>query len=484
MKRFGLTTRLLLPGLIGAIAYVGVLVFVQQQGHSYARFTKQEGTRNLVESAVSVVAQYGAAEEKGVMSRADAQAAALTALKGMRYGSGGYFWVNDMHPRMIMHPTNPALNGKDLSDYRDPDGVALFIRMADACRAAGSGVIYYSWPKPGSTKPVPKVSFVSLYPKWSWIVGSGVYIDDIDAEIAALARKSLATMAVISLAVGLFVLLMARATSTPLRRIATQLFGASRQLQHAARQVYDTSQNIAGGAAEQARHVGEINQSMRDLAGAVAQSSADAIASDGLMGEVRETVEDGRRHMKRMATAMEEIATSNPQVSSIAHAIDEIAFQTNLLALNAAVEAARAGSAGVGFAVVADEVRKLAQRASEEARRSGEEIEQALQKTDEGGAIAGGMMQTFEVLTAKIRAVTGKSAQIAATAAAESERVAELRNAFERVTSIANANATGSQQTAAIAGQLQLQATTLDDLIHPLVAIVRGEAAARDSHNL
>ncbi|MDM8549628.1 cache domain-containing protein, partial [Desulfobacterales bacterium HSG2] len=107
------------------------------------------------------------------------------ALKNMKYSKGmGYVWITDMTPEMVMHPTKPELNGKDLSDFKDPDGKRIFVEMVKLCTSDREGLINYLWPKPGSDKPVRKLSYVKLFKPWNWIVGTGIY-----AEVEAEALK-------------------------------------------------------------------------------------------------------------------------------------------------------------------------------------------------------------------------------------------------------------------------------------------------------
>jgi len=477
-KRFGLTSKLILPGAFATAAFAFVLIFTHKQMYDYAYRSKEVSTRQLVEAAASIVAKYGSAEANGSMSRSAAQAAALDVLRDMRYGVSGYFWVNDLEPRMILHPTNPALNGKDLTNYRDPNGVPLFLNMVKVCRSAGSGIVRYQWPKPGVAKPAPKISYVTLYPKWNWVIGSGVYVDDVNAEIGSLVKASSETMLIIATILGTLAFLLSRSIVRWLKAMTNKLADASKQILGAAVQVMSTSNGIKAGASEQAKHVHEVNQSVCEFGEAMAALSTDAVSTDSLMGEVGCALESGRRQILKMADVMAGIAASNRQVSTISHAIDEIAFQTNLLALNAAVEAARAGNAGVGFAVVAEEVRRLAQRVSEASNKSSSEIEQTLSRTDTGAIVAREMTSTFEALAAKIVSVTGRAAHIAETAAAGNARVGELQRACERLGSIADSNAAQSHQTATISTQLQSHASALDQLVHPLVAIIYGEKRA------
>nr|CAM74025.1 chemotaxis sensory transducer [Magnetospirillum gryphiswaldense MSR-1] len=113
------------------------------------------------------------------MTREQAQAAAIGAIKAMRYDGTEYVWINNLDGLMVMHPTNPKLDGKELFGLKDPTGKLFFKEMVDVVRAKGEGVVEYMWPKPGSDTPVPKVSYVKGVPGWNWLLGSGVYVDDV-----------------------------------------------------------------------------------------------------------------------------------------------------------------------------------------------------------------------------------------------------------------------------------------------------------------
>lgn len=123
------------------------------------------------------------------MSRSQAQATALRELKSLRYGEGDYFWVNTYDARMVMHPTKPELDGTDVSGMKDPDGVAIFNRFIEVIQRQGAGAVAYQWPKPGAEDPQPKISYVVGYEPWQWIVGSGVYADDIEVAVSGDLRR-------------------------------------------------------------------------------------------------------------------------------------------------------------------------------------------------------------------------------------------------------------------------------------------------------
>ena len=144
---------------------------------------RQRATRYAVETAWGMVDSLGKSAASGQMTVAQAQSRAITELKAMRYGGSEYFWVNDMQSRMIMHPTKPELDGHDLSAAKDPNGKLLFVEMVQTVKTDGAGFVNYEWPRPGSDKPVPKISYVKGYQPWGWVIGSGVYADDIDTAV-------------------------------------------------------------------------------------------------------------------------------------------------------------------------------------------------------------------------------------------------------------------------------------------------------------
>jgi len=162
--------------IVPMAALLGWLLATQTAQAMQARMN---GTRQLVEVAVGIVASAQAEEAGGTMTREQAQKKAMHQLERLRYDEKEYFWINDMQPRMIMHPIKPALDGTDIGELKDPNGLALFSAMVQVVRKDGKGFVAYQWPKPGSDKPVDKISFVQSFSPWGWVVGSGVYTDDL-----------------------------------------------------------------------------------------------------------------------------------------------------------------------------------------------------------------------------------------------------------------------------------------------------------------
>lgn len=146
----------------------------------------------LTEVAWSTLNLYYAKESTGELTRETAQALAVEHLRHLRYGleSKDYFWIHDMHPRIIMHPYRTDLEGKDVRDYADPNGKRLFVEASRIANSKGAGYLDYQWQwmdDPG--RIVPKISFVKEFRPWNWVIGTGIYIEDIQLEISAMTKK-------------------------------------------------------------------------------------------------------------------------------------------------------------------------------------------------------------------------------------------------------------------------------------------------------
>jgi methyl-accepting chemotaxis protein len=172
--------------------------------------------QHLVENAVTTVAGYHARAQAGEMSEAEAQAEALKALAAMRYDGSNYYWVNDMNAVVVMHPISPDLIGKDMSSVKDPNGVALFSEFVKVVRANGAGLVAYVWPKPGEEEPSPKESFVQGFAPWGWVIGTGTYLDHLDALFWHRARIISAVCVTILLVIATISFMISRSITRPI----------------------------------------------------------------------------------------------------------------------------------------------------------------------------------------------------------------------------------------------------------------------------
>jgi PAS domain S-box-containing protein/putative nucleotidyltransferase with HDIG domain len=207
---YTISRRIALPAFLTILLFVTVIfwVILPQLEQSLLN-RKQEMIKELTETAWSLIEDYHDRELSGELSKDEAQLRATLRIGKLRYGpeKKDYFWINDMTPRMIMHPYRSDLNGKDISDFKDPKGKFLFVEFVRLVQKQGAGYVDYMWQwKDNSEKVVPKISYVKGYKTWGWIIGTGMYLDDVHAEIAAIRNNLSAISAGILVIVSLLAL--------------------------------------------------------------------------------------------------------------------------------------------------------------------------------------------------------------------------------------------------------------------------------------
>jgi PAS domain S-box-containing protein len=203
---------------------------------------KENSIRQMVEGAHAVLAHYQERERSGALSREAAQAAAVATIKAMRYNERDYFWINDnqVPSHMVMHPISPNLDGKPLLDDRfncvtslrnstegpftPTDGKKnLLEAFAELVGQTGHGYVTYPWPKvtadgKSTAESFPKLSYVKGFAPWGWTIGSGIYIDDIDAAVRKRAVHHLLLLLGMATALLILATVIARSITVPLHR--------------------------------------------------------------------------------------------------------------------------------------------------------------------------------------------------------------------------------------------------------------------------
>ncbi len=150
---------------------------------------KKTQTRYLSNSGMGVIRYFYQLSLSGEITSSDAQRHAMNALAGATYGNNGYFWINNGGAELVMQPYTPEKVGVNFIDVVDVNGKYLFREFVEEAKQGGGWVTYH-WPKPGTQKDYPKISYVAYFAPWDWILGTGVYVDDMQSDIFWVVTKA------------------------------------------------------------------------------------------------------------------------------------------------------------------------------------------------------------------------------------------------------------------------------------------------------
>ena len=218
-----ISKKIMLIVAMSAIGFAVVLVLSLVNLRYELLQGRQSQVQSVVETAQTVVASYQAQQAAGQLTEAEAKAHAMADIRAMRYGGNEYLWINDMSPRMVMHPIKPELEGKDVAEMRDADGQPLFVSMIKVVHDQGQGFVDYKWAKPGHNSAVGKVSYVKGFAPWGWVIGSGVYLDDVDAAFYEQAITIGGIIGVVILLSVVLSLVISKRTAQPIEQLNHQM---------------------------------------------------------------------------------------------------------------------------------------------------------------------------------------------------------------------------------------------------------------------
>ncbi|MEX2629065.1 MAG: cache domain-containing protein [Tistlia sp.] len=434
---------------------------------------KQTELRQLGESAVAIAAAYHAEAEAGGTSVEEAQRAALQAIGAMRYSGTEYFWVNDMHPTMVMHPIKPELDGSDLTGFKDPAGKHLFVEFVKMVEAQQAGFVGYLWPKPGQEQPVPKESYVQGFAPWGWVIGTGVYIDDLEAAFWKQATLESGVIALILLVMGGVSLLVARSITRPIA-------GMSRRMRNLAEG--DLDSEVPG-------------HGRRDEIGAMAEAvqvfRANAVEQQRLVEENKLTSQRAEEE-KRRAT-LEFADNFESSVKSVVDGVSQTAtqMQTTARTMSAAADETerQAGAAASAAEEASGNVQTVAS-AAEELSSSIEEIGRQVDRSSQTAtkAVADaratntqveGLVESARKIGEVVNLISEIAEQtnlLALNATIEAARAGEAGKGFAVVASevkaLANQTAKATEEISQQIGEIQSQTTGAASAIRSIGATV------------
>ena len=495
--------------VLSAFGLLVVVVTLMFSERTLLMAERSNNLKGMVDIATGIASHYHDLAKSQDLPEEVAKERALKAIGKLRYGEGEYFWVNDMQVHMLMHPIRPELDGKDLSGTTDPTGKHLFVSFVDTVKKDGQGFVEYLWPKPGHNQPVAKVSYVKGYAPWGWVVGSGVYVDDVQALFLKRMVEALLIGSAFTLLLAVTIWLISRSImrqlgdepttlNTLVHAVAkgdlavrsqqqrvhdgSVLHGILQmqesmarivgQVRHGADGVASASAEIAHGnhdlsarTESQASALEQTAASMEELGATVRHNADSAQQASQLTQTAHSIASQGGQMVGQMVQTMQGIHDSSRKMGDIIGVIDSIAFQTNILALNAAVEAARAGEQGRGFAVVASEVRSLAGRSAEAAKEIKRLIDDSVQRVGAGNALA---QQTGETMQEMVGAIGKVNTIVSAISNASREQAEGVIQVGEAITQMDQV----TQQNAALVEEMAAAATSLNSQSQELVQAI------------
>ena len=366
-----------------------------------------------------------------------------------------------------MHPMMPELDGKDMSNFKGPTGKALFVDFVNVVKKDGAGVRPYQWPKPGFDRPQPKLSYVAGFAPWNWIVGTGVYIDDLNAQTWASTQRALIAAGLVLLLMIAASIIVARRITRPLRRITVTMNElASGKLDvvvpgiECRDEVGEMAKAVeifkSNAVARQALEAEQKEAESR----AIARRKADMIklADDfeGAVGEIIETVSSAATELEASAGTLSSTAERAQELTIMVAAASEEA-STNVQSVASATEE------------LSSSVNEISRQVQESARMANEAVDQARTTNDRVGELSKAAARIGDVVEL-INTIAGQTNLLALNATIEAARAGEAGRGFAVVASEVKALA---EQTAKATGEIGQQITGIQAATQESVGAIK-----------
>ncbi|MCB0414767.1 MAG: cache domain-containing protein [Bdellovibrionales bacterium] len=479
--------------------------------------------KNIIDTSLSSLQMLYEKEKNGELSQIEAQRLAKEYINNLHYGEDNkdYIWINDFDHKMIVHP-NQKLIGADLSDFKDKNGKPLFIEVVNIVKKDGEGYVSYIWnSKSDASVFVPKLSYVKQFKPWGWILGTGIYINDVNAKVNLVLMNNFLIIVVFFLLImGSTIFISNKSIIVPLLEVANNLNKVSSKVKTESDQSHDTSITLSKSTHSQAESLTQVVVAMEQISKMVVFNSQAAETSKENSLKSQESANEGKIIIDKFMESIQKISDSSTyaaqrmeensnnvnEILAIIKKVDEktkvindIVFQTKLLSFNASVEAARAGESGKGFAVVAEEVGNLAAMSGgasleikallDESIRQVERIVSDNKNMTENivesnkvaivnsNELVDVCRNVFNKIYSEVSSVHREIEEIANASSEQSIAVNEITKTMQNLDSITNENRNAAEVTAKNAETLKKESQDLYQNVNTVLRMVNGKAS-------
>ncbi|AWN51080.1 methyl-accepting chemotaxis protein [Methylobacterium sp. 17Sr1-1] len=473
ISRIGNRIQLItVTALVGMTLLIGLAAWDLSRSVTDAREIQ---TRNLVETAHSMLGYFEREERSGRMSRDAAQRAAIAAVRELHYAGTEYFWIQDMQPRMVFHP-KAELIGRDVGAMTDPNGKQLFSEMIAQVKRSGAGFVPYMWSKPGADIPVAKISYVQGFAPWGWIIGSGIYADDTASQLQPTLIRLFGSAAVVACVLAVLAMLIGRGVTRPLRALTEVMEGLasgdlarsvprSTRADEIARMIsavrvfkdnlirtrtLEEENAQARLAAEEQRKagmrqmadgfeaavgsiIGMVSSAATELQATAKTMTATANETASQSNSVAAAAEDAASNVSTVAAAAEELGSSVQEIgrqvngsAQLAQAAVDEAAQTTELVQELSGAVAKIGDVVTMISTIAGQTNLLALNATIEAARAGEAGRGFAVVASEVKALARQTARATEEIAGQIARIQGSTGQAVSTISSIAVRIREI----------------------------------------------------------
>jgi methyl-accepting chemotaxis protein len=395
-----------------------------------------------------------------------------------------------------------ARDGENIYDAKDSDGVLFIQEIVKKGLVTSSGSVDYQrypWKNQGETNARYKITGITYFEPWDWIIGAGAYEDDfqeaqkrVDSSLNTMQYIILTGAIILCCVFGFIAMIVASKIANPIQRAVdfakkvangdltqsitvqqkdevgvlcdalnqmvestaetvTNIQSGAEQVAASAEQLSSSSQSLASGATEQAANLEETSAAIQQLVSSIDNNASNANDANGITIKASQEAEEGGSAVIETVSAMKKIAE---QISII----DDIADQTNLLALNAAIEAARAGEMGKGFAVVAVEVRKLAERSQEAAKEISSVAKESVVQAERAGALIQNVVPAIQDASDRVKGINQSCDE-------QSNGASQIKEAIVQLDEVTQQNSAASEESASASEELASQAQFLQETV-------------------